>query len=187
MLMRKEGDNQAMRAHLEWLEQARQEGDGWLEADLLMDLAVLAWEAGDAVATASRWKAAIRIYEAYGALIQSHTMRARLAEALEAVGQPAEARQMAEAVLAAWQAQPPIAEIEDDVRQSYLSLAHTFARLGESQIARACLERGHTFMLGRASRITNDARRQLFMNVPVNRKIEAELAKLEPVSVAPAL
>lgn len=104
---------------------------------------------------------------------------ARLAEALVALNRTDEARPLAEAVWATWQAEPPLVEELDEIREGYLALARTFTRLGELQAARACLELAYTFVQERAARLTSAANRQRWLNITVNRRIAAEWVEIE--------
>jgi tetratricopeptide (TPR) repeat protein len=176
-LMRQKREYQSAHKYLEQAHKIfRQIGRRRGIAGDLLELGQLAWDEGDAAPAADDWREAATLFDSLGITTDAQACRARLGEALVHLNQEDEARPLAEAVWAAWQAEPPLGEDLDEIRHGYLALARTFARLDEPQKGQACLEQAHTFIQARLSHIKDEARRQSFLQVPVNREIEAEYA-----------
>jgi predicted ATPase len=161
---------------------ARQAGDRRLEAYSLHHLGQLAWDEGDPTTAISCWREAATLRQTLGLTTFARTSQARLAQAL---APDAEAREIAESVWRAWQAEPPQGEEEDEVRQGYLALARAFERMGAPDLARGCLAQARAFVASRALHIADDARRTAFLtHVPIHRALEAAGAKLSTLAFA---
>jgi DNA-binding SARP family transcriptional activator len=155
-LMREQGDYAAARHTLEEVHHlAWHTGDRRLAASSLHHLGQLAWDEGNPVAAASCWREAAQVRAALGLTALAQASQARLAEALARLHTPPseEARQVAQAVWAAWQGDLPYSEEEDEVRQGVLALAGAFACLGEAQRAQDCQAQARRLSQSRARHI----------------------------------
>jgi hypothetical protein len=154
--MREQGDYAAARHTLEEVHHlAWHTGDRRLAASSLHHLGQLAWDEGNPVAAASCWREAAQVRAALGLTALAQASQARLAEALARLHTPPseEARQVAQAVWAAWQGDLPYSEEEDEVRQGVLALAGAFACLGEAQRAQDCQAQARRLSQSRARHI----------------------------------
>ncbi len=194
-LMREKGDDDAARRTLEEVHHlAWRTGDRRLEASSLHHLGQLAWAEGNPATAACCWREAAALRAALGLTLLAQASQARLAEALTQLngheaphgsqskdgGQkteddspisplPEEARHTARAVWAAWQADPPYSQEEDEVHQGYLALARAFARLGERESAQRCLNQARRLIQSRAMRLADEASRAAFLaRTPIN-------------------
>lgn len=155
-LMRQQGNYAAARRMLEEVHHlAWRTGDRRLEASSLHHLGQLAWDEGNPAAAACCWREAAEVRAALGLTTLAQASQARLAEALARIHipPPEEARQVAQAVWAAWQADPPYSEEEDEVRQGHLALAGAFACLGDAQRAQECQAQARRLSQSRARRL----------------------------------
>ncbi len=151
-----------------------------LEAYAQHHLGEWEWQWGQPTAAVSHWANAATLREQIGEIEFARASRARQAHALVAMGDPAGARNLAEAVWQVWGINPPPGEHEDELREAYLALYETWQQLDEPDRMMAALAWAYQAVQDRAVRISNPTLRASFLSrVPINQSIIAAWNALE--------